>query len=808
MTGEIELPGGMRVPRSEFGGGDFRAPDDGLRPDVPGLEAPAFAPELKPSATGIPAEAPVVAKLKQYIKDSKAAQKEFAEQVHANRVEINAKLEGARAIGAPPDELRKIRAQLKAADEVPVNSAVQFTPDDIREIAATITQAPELRGFETVDALDAFTKIASGSRPTKGEIELLKRVFPDLAHQLEEVSRTTKAWRAFVDVTGLPRAFLSSFDMSGALRQGAYLVGRKQWWTNLRTYAEAMVRKPEYASEIDDWLKGGRRVRRLAAEGDQSAVEAIQRAHLRESAGLDLADFGTVAGKTAKLEESFPTRWASKLPFISRSERGYVTFLNKIRADTFDSFANSRIKAGITGKELEQDLQQMASWVNIATGRGAMPRGQVGEALTVLANRGMWAPRLAISRFEAPVQALRPGITSAVRKQMIRDYVAFFGAATSALTLLEVTGVATVNLNPTSSDFGKAKIGNIRLDPWAGEQQVATFLSRMANAAAKGEIDTFHKIGWKFLRTKFDPAVGALVDVYFGENVIGERVSPSSLKEKLIPLYLQDMWSAFQEEGVRGALTVLPGFFGVGTQTYESPADARTRIEEEMGITGIPSAAEERTIRDRLIAEGKYVQKETTAEEQLPVAREQREEEKATRETELRQAIESGADGADLTEAIRDFKFSSYIANRAIGTEKMTEFFDQFKSDPKALKDALGEAYWGVPVNELPDGTLDFATQKEIRGHILAVAKLRGVSLNYITGTGADTFRGTRFDDPVVASAVLAYEQDMESLDTTGFYAAKSKSAFILSETKEAREAEAILRARGLYGSSMASVDS
>src|SRR3546814_14099046 len=68
-----------------------------------------------------------------------------------------------------PEELRKIRAELKAADEVPVNSAVQFTPDDLREIKSTIRQAPEVRAFESAAALDAIAKVESGQRPTRTE---------------------------------------------------------------------------------------------------------------------------------------------------------------------------------------------------------------------------------------------------------------------------------------------------------------------------------------------------------------------------------------------------------------------------------------------------------------------------------------------------------------------------------------------------------------------------------------------------------------------------------------------------------------
>ena len=61
-----------------------------------------------------------------------------------------------------------------------------------------------------------------------------------------------------------------------------------------------------------------------------------------------------------------------------------------------------------------------------------------------------------------------------VRKEAARDLVAFLGIGASVLGLAKMAG-AEIETEPTSSDFGKIKIGNTRYDIWAGFQQFARF---------------------------------------------------------------------------------------------------------------------------------------------------------------------------------------------------------------------------------------------------------------------------------------------------------------------------------------------
>ena len=60
---------------------------------------------------------------------------------------------------------------------------------------------------------------------------------------------------------------------------------------------------------------------------------------------------------------------------------------------------------------------------------------------------------------------------------------------------------------------------------------------------------------------------------------------PKAALERLVPLYMQDVYDAAKEEGLgRGLIGVgIPGMFGVGTQTYSSNTKKREPREDIIG---------------------------------------------------------------------------------------------------------------------------------------------------------------------------------------------------------------------------------
>ena len=69
--------------------------------------------------------------------------------------------------------------------------------------------------------------------------------------------------------------------------------------------------------------------------------------------------FSDQTGTLAQMEEAYMSRWAEKIPGIGASQRAYVTFLNRLRADSFDAMVEKLGKKGqVTLEEARAELQR------------------------------------------------------------------------------------------------------------------------------------------------------------------------------------------------------------------------------------------------------------------------------------------------------------------------------------------------------------------------------------------------------------------------------------------------------------------
>jgi hypothetical protein len=303
-----------------------------------------------------------------------------------------------------------------------------------------------------------------------------------------------------------------------------------------------------------------------------------------------------------------------------------MTFLNVIRADSFDLLVKNLEKSGEPLKPNE--LQAIGNYINVATGRGKLGQkyNVAAEAMATV----FFSPRLLASRFQyLTAEPIWKG-TARTRKAIGLEYARTLAAVGTVLTLGAMAG-ATVELDPRSSDFGKMKFGNTRVDLLAGLSQVSTFTSRMgavaANIAAEsltgkpvfkgetktqsgqlkklrgptvryGDTSTSTVIG-NFLRGKLSPVIGGAVDVLAGKNIVGETVTPGTVigtvkpigetaggvfkdtaLEKvpvpvpgsmLTPISFQEIFDLMKENGVpAGTALFLLSLFGAGVNTYQT----------------------------------------------------------------------------------------------------------------------------------------------------------------------------------------------------------------------------------------------
>lgn len=416
----------------------------------------------------------------------------------------------------------------------------------------------------------------------------------------------------------LSRAIMTSMDISAVLRQGGFIVlghpirAARLIGTMLRSFVSQKV-----ADKVMD------------------DIRARPYSQYYEKAGLELTDMDGV--DLTRLEELFMARWIKKLDTtpgldsevknrlhtarnwltapIRGSNRAFVTFLNLLRADTFDAMTASLSKN--ERKPTLEEMKAVANYVNIATGRGKIGMTHK-QAMTGL-NLAFFAPRLVASRFNLlAFQPIWGGDVSVkesglrVRALIAAEYARFLLGVSTALGLAylmwgddddDEKGI--VSWDPRNGDFLKVRFGDKYYDFLTGLAQVTTFVTRMAageSVTADGTVVPLRNAGtlWRlsdltgdedigdvqfgkpdastvagrFLRTKLAPLPSAIWNVMAGSDVVGQPVTPADAALGMfMPISAGDIVNVWRKEGIEGGIpfTALSGL-GAGSQ-YRMPDD-------------------------------------------------------------------------------------------------------------------------------------------------------------------------------------------------------------------------------------------
>lgn len=474
-------------------------------------------------------------------------------------------------------KLREIRENLKQEFKKMQHDARPVkTPEEIARQAFKTRTLNKIAELENKLAIGDFTKEPKKTRELTPEelklrhqLELVKHEY-NVARFNDELARRTtlqKIGGGTTEAINLSRAIKTSFDLSAVLRQGTFIV---------------FGHPIRGAKSIPDMFRA------LRSKEGQFAVdyEILHRPNypLYEKSGLYLAEHGQ---KLSRMEEVYMSRWAEKIPGVAASQRAYTTFLNKLRADSFDSMAQNLSKKGTP---TEAELKAISNYINTATGRGSL--GMKENALVGL-NTVFFAPRYVASRFQLLAgQPLYRG-SAATRIMIAKEYARFLVGLGTVYSLGLMAG-GDIEFDPRSSDFGKIRFGKTRLDPLAGISQSTVLVSRLITGETKtikGKIlpirgekvpygaSSTEDILARFLRSKLSPVVGTGVDIFAGENYIGEPVTITSVPQGLLePLATKDILEAMIEQGIpEGAALGILAIFGMGLQTYTENEFKRRR---------------------------------------------------------------------------------------------------------------------------------------------------------------------------------------------------------------------------------------
>ena len=323
----------------------------------------------------------------------------------------------------------------------------------------------------------------------------------------------------------------------------------------------------------------------------------------------------------------FAANILQKLPGIAGqgvrgSSRAYLAYINAVRMDSYAS-----IYRGSPGLVTDAEGKEIAKFVNVFTGRGDLATldeafdkakritnlGQQRKSrfFTQIANGSawvLWAPRLYLSRLQMlmspPYYAKSSeGKTSYIRKTVAKEMARWLAAEASVYMLVHLykemsdDDEITVETDPRSSDFGKYRIGETRIDPWGGLAQFAVLLSRLRTGETKnlkGEVSkirgpearkgsTGYNVVVDFARGKFNPFASLVTDYLLaGQNVIGEsrelpksvgdtpRFAGEMLGNYFAPMLPLAIYQNLRDQGFsKGAAFSILSAFGTSIQNYD-----------------------------------------------------------------------------------------------------------------------------------------------------------------------------------------------------------------------------------------------
>lgn len=469
------------------------------------------------------------------------------------------------------EEEKALREEVKALDRQLEKLAPRKTWSDRAKLRIANLEK-RLREGNYVKTTKEYKQLTDEEHELKLQEDELRRKLWGKMHELRRENRPLlkRATDGLQDSVNLARSLMTSLDLSAVLRQGI-----------IPTLANPI----RSAKIIPQMLRA-----MMSTEAQDKIMRGIRKrpnAQDYEEGGLFLKDPSETS--PSSMEEVFASRFIGKLPkwtlvgpAIRASERAYVSFLNLLRADVYDALKASSHPEGIM---THAEKKALAEATNTFTGRGKIGfSDKTSAGLNVL----FFAPRYVASTFNALAgQPLYKG-SAATRKAIAGEYARFLGGAALVYSLASMTfgdddGVET---DPRSSDFGKLRYGNTRLNPLGGLLQNTVLLSRVASGQTKtlgGEIrdlrgpnkkpggDSVADILMRFARTKLSPVVSAAVDTASGEDVIGQSTDiVNETRELVTPLSLRDIAGAMEDQGIpRGTVLSILNLFGMGLQSFE-----------------------------------------------------------------------------------------------------------------------------------------------------------------------------------------------------------------------------------------------
>ena len=370
------------------------------------------------------------------------------------------------------------------------------------------------------------------------------------------------------EAINLPRSLWATGDYGAALRNGKGLIGTKEYWNATKNMFIGGWSE-EGAKEVTKNLENlpFYNVFTSKQKFNPGIVHMSEATHLlpaeEQFAGTlakHIPSFKSMVLGLAKRDARYTNLYRkdaigkpSAISKLARgSERAHMSFLNTLRGETMSNLLTKYEGGGLDPFNNPELVKATADFISSLTGRGNM--GTLEHSMQQI-NQWGFAAKFAKSRLDQSVNFV-PRLLKAprpVQKEMLKAHTRILGWWSGVAGLAYAAG-GDVEWDPTSSDFGKIQIGNIRWDPLSGIQQpfVATvkILSGLTTSATSGKttglgtsgffLDREAEYGGRtgvdvatdYLRGRAAPGPGVLYDYFLkgtdfkGDPIVGEMSKP------------------------------------------------------------------------------------------------------------------------------------------------------------------------------------------------------------------------------------------------------------------------------------------
>ena len=374
-----------------------------------------------------------------------------------------------------------------------------------------IATTNRLRPYERKVVKDAFAKLENGEVLTPYDVRMIKKWRPELAEIAEKrVPLLVKMFSKVEQLLGMLK-FGAAFDIQ-MRRQARWLrarhpklytrtVGKNLGAYISQKYADKIAKEVENDPRYDDAVDHG--VRFLERKGET----AINR------------------------PEQYISSWGEKVPLkigkvYAASMRGFVDSFNWLQQQLWNVKLEQWEKNGIT--ITEEMLHDLADFNNTYLGLSPA-KTNFGRSLRRVLAPVMWSPTLTWSRVRTPGMILTNKTMRIETAVTLSSYIAsglMFLVAASFLARALKKKKDPVEWDPRSSDFGKIRVGNTRIDVYGdGGPYIRAFMQfvtgKKKNQAGRPRKRPRFEVIKQFVRNKRAPFFDFLGKVWSGRTYYG-----------------------------------------------------------------------------------------------------------------------------------------------------------------------------------------------------------------------------------------------------------------------------------------------